>query len=65
MSIEGLATDGGAESLIEHPWIMTHQSMPEDFRAAAGITEILVCVSVGLEHVDDLIDDLVRELAKV
>jgi cystathionine gamma-lyase len=56
---------GGVESLIEHPWTMTHQSMPEEFRARAGITQNLVRVSVGLEHVDDLIADLEQALAKV
>jgi cystathionine beta-lyase/cystathionine gamma-synthase len=48
---------GGVESLIEHPWTMTHSSMPEEARAAAGITQNLVRVSVGLEDVHDLIAD--------
>lgn len=48
---------GGVESLIEHPWTMTHSSMPEAARAAAGITQNLVRVSVGLEDVQDLIAD--------
>jgi len=56
---------GGVESLIEHPWTMTHQSMPEEFRTRAGITENLVRISVGLEHVDDLIEDLEQVLDKV
>ncbi|OHD64272.1 MAG: hypothetical protein A2176_01335 [Spirochaetes bacterium RBG_13_51_14] len=49
---------GGVESLIEHPWSMTHASMPEDVRTAAGITPNLIRISVGLEHVDDLVEDL-------
>ena len=49
---------GGVESLIEHPWTMTHVSMPEEVRRAVGITENLVRISVGIEHVDDLITDL-------
>ena len=49
---------GGVESLIEHPWSMTHLSMPEDARRASGITDDLVRISVGIEHVDDLIADL-------
>ncbi|HOQ89451.1 MAG TPA: PLP-dependent transferase, partial [Candidatus Hydrogenedentes bacterium] len=53
---------GGVESLIEHPWTMTHVSMPEEARAAAGITEDLIRISVGLEHVDDLIADLAQAL---
>lgn len=49
---------GGVESLIEHPWSMTHVSMPESVRAASGITDDLIRISVGIEHIDDLIDDL-------
>lgn len=56
---------GGVESLIEHPWTMTHVSMPEDARAASGITGNLVRVSVGIEHIDDLIADLEQALDKV
>jgi cystathionine gamma-lyase len=56
---------GGVESLIEHPWTMTHLSMPEDARAAAGITGNLIRISVGIEHVDDLISDLEQSLQKV
>ncbi len=56
---------GGVESLIEHPWTMTHVSMPEDARAAAGITKDLVRISVGLEHIDDLIADLKQALDQV
>jgi cystathionine beta-lyase/cystathionine gamma-synthase len=49
---------GGVESLIEHPCTMTHASMPKDAQIAAGITEDMVRISVGIEHVDDLIADL-------
>jgi cystathionine beta-lyase/cystathionine gamma-synthase len=56
---------GGVESLIEHPWTMTHLSMPEEVRAAAGITGNLIRISVGIEHVDDLIADLEQALEKV
>ncbi|MEI6518484.1 MAG: PLP-dependent aspartate aminotransferase family protein [bacterium] len=49
---------GGVESLIEHPWTMTHVSMPEEVRTAVGITDNLIRVSVGIEHIDDLIADL-------
>jgi cystathionine gamma-lyase len=56
---------GGVESLIEHPWTMTHVSMPEDVRRAVGITEDLIRVSVGIEHIDDLMVDLERALACV
>ncbi len=53
---------GGVESLIEHPATMTHASMPEKARADAGITDNLVRISVGIEHVDDLIADLDQAL---
>lgn len=53
---------GGVESLIEHPWTMTHVSMPEDVRKASGITENLIRISVGIEHTDDLIADLEQAL---
>jgi cystathionine gamma-lyase len=49
---------GGVESLIEHPAIMTHASVPADVRAALGIDDGLVRLSVGIEDADDLIDDL-------
>lgn len=56
---------GGVESLIEHPWTMTHLSMPEDARAAAGITQNLVRVSIGLEDEQDLIEDLEQAFEQV
>ena len=49
---------GGVESLIEHPAIMTHASVPKENREKLGITDGLVRLSVGIEHVDDLIADL-------
>ena len=49
---------GGVESLIEQPWTMTHLSMPEDVRRKLTLTEDLIRISVGIEHVDDLIADL-------
>ena len=49
---------GGVESLIEHPAIMTHASVPPDVRAALGIDDGLVRLSVGIEDSDDLIADL-------
>jgi cystathionine gamma-lyase len=49
---------GGVESLIEHPAIMTHASIPADIRAALGVDDGLVRLSVGIEDIDDLIDDL-------
>ncbi len=49
---------GGVESLIEHPAIMTHASVPEKERARLGISDSLVRLSAGVENVDDLIADL-------
>ena len=53
---------GGVESLIEHPAIMTHASLPEDRRAELGISDGLVRLSVGIENEEDLISDLARAL---
>jgi len=53
---------GGVESLIEHPAIMTHASVPADKRAALGIDDGFIRLSVGVEHVDDLEADLNRAL---
>ena len=49
---------GGVESLIEHPALMTHGSIPEPMRATLGIGDSLVRLSVGIEDVDDLRRDL-------
>jgi cystathionine gamma-lyase len=49
---------GGVESLIEHPGLMTHASIPADKRQALGIDDGLVRLSVGVEDVRDLIADL-------
>jgi len=49
---------GGVESLIEHPALMTHGSVPADVRAALGISDTLVRLSVGIEDPNDLIADL-------
>jgi cystathionine gamma-lyase len=54
---------GGVESLIEHPAIMTHASVPHANRAALGISDGLVRLSVGIEDADDLIKDLEYALA--
>lgn len=53
---------GGVESLIEHPAIMTHASIPPEQRAALGINDSLVRLSVGIEQLDDLLADLGRGL---
>jgi cystathionine beta-lyase/cystathionine gamma-synthase len=53
---------GGVESLIEHPAIMTHSSVPDETRAALGISEGLCRLSVGIEDLEDLKRDLSRAL---
>lgn len=53
---------GGVESLIEQPWTMSHASMPEPARIDAGLSPGTVRISVGIEHPDDLIDDLKQAL---
>jgi cystathionine gamma-lyase len=54
---------GGVESLIEHPALMTHGSVPPQVRAMLGIGDSLVRLSVGIEDADDLIADLAAALA--
>ncbi len=54
---------GGVESLIEHPALMTHGSIPPEQRAAIGISDSLVRLSAGIEDADDLIADLEQALA--
>jgi cystathionine beta-lyase/cystathionine gamma-synthase len=49
---------GGVESLIEHPAIMTHASIPRETRERIGITDNLIRISAGIEDLPDLIDDL-------
>jgi len=53
---------GGVESLVDHPGIMTHASVPEKERAALGISDQLIRLSVGIEDLDDLIADLDQAL---
>ena len=54
---------GGVESLIEHPAIMTHASVPKATREQLGIADGFIRVSAGIEHVDDLVADLERGFA--
>jgi cystathionine gamma-lyase len=56
---------GGVESLIEHPALMTHATIPSEQRAQLGISDTLIRLSVGIEHVEDQRDDLRRALAAV
>jgi cystathionine beta-lyase/cystathionine gamma-synthase len=54
---------GGVETLISHPAVMTHASVPADRRAAIGITAGMIRISVGIEDIDDLKEDVDQALA--
>lgn len=56
---------GGVESLIEHPALMTHASIPAEQRAQLGIGDGLIRLSVGIEHLEDQREDLRRALAAI
>jgi cystathionine gamma-lyase len=56
---------GGVESLIEHPALMTHATIPPAQRAALGISDTLIRLSVGIEHVEDQREDLRQALAAI
>jgi len=66
LKLFGLAESlGGVESLAEHPAIMTHASLPVGVRKNLGITDNFIRLSVGIENVEDLIEDLKRGFAAV
>ena len=66
LSLIGITNNlGDAKSLITHPTTTTHQRLTPEQRAELGIGDGLVRLSIGLEHVDDLIDDLLGALEKV
>ena len=56
---------GGVESLIGHPASMTHASIPREERLKVGLTDSLIRLSVGIEDVEDLIEDLKMALDKL
>ncbi len=65
LSVFSLAESlGGVESLVDHPAIMTHASIPAETRASLGISDSMVRLSVGIENVADLIGDLESALRK-
>jgi cystathionine gamma-lyase len=55
---------GAVESLVEHPWLMTHASVPVERRKSMGLSETLIRISVGIENVDDLREDMDSALNK-
>ena len=66
VSLAALAESlGGVETLISHPASMTHASVPIERRQAIGLTEDMVRISVGLEDLDDLLEDLGQALARL
>lgn len=56
---------GGTESLMEHPYSMTHSDVPDDVKDRLGITNASLRLSVGIEHPDDLIADIEQALAQI
>jgi cystathionine beta-lyase len=56
---------GGVESLIGHPATMTHASIPKEVREQSGVVDSLIRLSVGIEDVEDLIEDLKQALEKL
>jgi len=56
---------GGVESLIEHPASMTHASIPEEERVKSGLSNKLIRISVGIEHSEDLIEDMENAFKKI
>jgi len=56
---------GGIKSLISHPANMTHKSIPAEKRRAAGVSDSLIRLSIGLEETEDLIQDLDQTFQKI
>ena len=56
---------GGVESLVCHPASMTHASLPEDIRHKIGLSDGLVRLSIGVEHSDDLLEDIKSALKHI
>ncbi|HOX82366.1 MAG TPA: cystathionine gamma-synthase [Chryseolinea sp.] len=56
---------GGVESLVNHPASMTHASIPKEERAKSGLVDSLIRLSIGVEDVEDLLEDLEKALSKV
>ena len=55
---------GGVESLITYPMLQTHADVPEEIRNAKGIDHTLLRLSVGIEHIEDLLNDLTQAFAE-
>ncbi|KAI0479070.1 O-acetylhomoserine ami [Xylariaceae sp. FL0804] len=62
--VSHLANVGDAKTLAVHPWTTTHEQLSDAEKASSGVTEDLVRISVGLEHIDDIIADFDQALSK-
>ncbi|KAF2491739.1 hypothetical protein BU16DRAFT_127157 [Lophium mytilinum] len=62
--ISNLANVGDSKTLAIHPWTTTHEQLSEEERADSGVTEDLIRISVGTEHIDDIIADFEQSFAK-
>lgn len=63
--VSNLANLGDAKTLAIHPWSTTHQQLPEEDRLASGVTEDMIRVSVGIEHIDEIIADFEQSFQAV
>lgn len=61
--ISNLANVGDAKSLAIHPWTTTHEQLSDEEKEASGVTPDLIRISVGIEHIDDIIADFEQALA--
>ncbi|CAJ2511522.1 Uu.00g071470.m01.CDS01 [Anthostomella pinea] len=62
--ISNLANVGDSKTLAIHPWSTTHQQLSDDEKASSGVTEDLIRISVGTEHIDDIIADFEQSFKK-
>lgn len=62
--ISNLANVGDAKTLAIHPWNTTHEQLTEEERISSGVTEDLIRISVGIEHIDDIIADFEQSFKK-
>jgi len=61
--ISNLANVGDAKTLAIHPWSTTHEQLSEQERIDSGVTDDMIRLSVGLEHIDDIIHDFEQSFA--
>ncbi len=62
--VSNLANVGDAKTLAIHPWTTTHEQLSEQERISSGVTEDLIRISVGIEHIDDIIADFEQSFKK-